>query len=284
MPELGKKTGGKKVTALIPIYGSNRIWAHKVGELTKGCTWVGVPFAGGMSEIGHIKATTILVNDLHRDIINLARVVANEDLREQFVSILSDLPFHPEVLAAAQKECQKTRGITWDYECCFDRAVDYFVACWMGRSTKAGTKSEFKGGLPIRWNGNGGDSNKRYRSAIEALDFWGVTFRRCNFSVTDYTQFLETALEKSDNKMSAIYSDAPWPDDGDCYKHSFTTADQKNLARYLHSFKTARVVVRFGDHALIRMLYKEREWVWHNLDGRTQTNSRKREVLLVRKR
>jgi len=38
-----------KVKALMPWFGSNRLLAHRVGELLEGCSWVGVPFAGSMA-------------------------------------------------------------------------------------------------------------------------------------------------------------------------------------------------------------------------------------------
>ena len=42
-------------------------------RLLDGCEWVGIPFAGGMSEVPHIKAHTVVVNDLHEGIITLGR-------------------------------------------------------------------------------------------------------------------------------------------------------------------------------------------------------------------
>lgn len=52
----------------------------------------------------------------------------------------------------------------------------------------------------------------------------------------------------------------------------------ENLSQYRHS----RVVVRYGDHPLIRELYPEPEWTWHLMDGRNQGNNAVREALIVR--
>lgn len=39
-----------KVRAIAPWFGSNRMGAAAVGRLLEGCRWVGIPFAGSMSE------------------------------------------------------------------------------------------------------------------------------------------------------------------------------------------------------------------------------------------
>lgn len=55
----GRERGvSKRITTLVPWYGSNRTLAENVGAALKGCSWVGVPFAGGMCELGHIEART----------------------------------------------------------------------------------------------------------------------------------------------------------------------------------------------------------------------------------
>lgn len=80
-----------------------------------------------------------------------------------------------------------------------------------------------------------------------------------------------------------IYADSPWPKDGDNYKHGFSEAQQRQMAGRLYQFEQSRVVVRYGDHPLIRELYSERDWEWNLFQGRTQANKSKVEVLLVRK-
>src|SRR5581483_2099678 len=67
-----------KITCLAPWYGSNRMLAAHVGKALDGCSWVGLPFCGGMSEVPHIKARTIVCNDRHRAILNLAAVVRDD--------------------------------------------------------------------------------------------------------------------------------------------------------------------------------------------------------------
>jgi site-specific DNA-adenine methylase len=251
--------------------------AAYVGEELRGCRWVGVPFAGGMSELMEIDASSIVVSDLHRHVINLALTIRDRRHNE-LVRMLRDTPFHPDMLARAQAFCKKNEPRKGADYVDVAAAYWYFVCVWMGRSHKAGTVDEFNGGLSRRWNANGGDSNVRYRSAIRALASWHRLMQRCSFDVLDVFEFLEACL---DAEGHAIYCDPPWPKDGDKYRHAFTVADHRRLAAELGRFRTTRVVVRLGDHPLVRELYPESVWTWRRITSRTQTNSAKAEALIL---
>lgn len=267
------ETAEMTTRALAPWFGAARTIATAVGDELRGCSWVGVPFAGGMSELSQISATTLVVSDKHRHIINLASIVATQ--RRELVTVLRSLPFHPDVLKAAQEFC-KSREPNGMRD--FEAALHYFICVWMGRSHKAGTSDEFNGGLSRRWNSNGGDSNTRYRSALRSLAAWGSIMRRCSFDVMDCFDFIPLC---KDEEGHGVYVDPPWPDDGAKYRHKFTNDDHVRLRDMLARFKAARVVIRYGDHPLIRSLYGDRRWTWRNLEGRTQTNKAKAEVLIL---
>lgn len=263
----------KEVSTLVPWFGSNRTNAAEVGKLFGKLDWCGVPFAGGMSELLHINARGLLVNDLHRDVINLANVIANPEGRAWLVNEADNMPFHPDCLKSAQEFCKtESKFIAPDCE----RALWYFVSCWMGRSAQSGTDDEFSGNCSARFTASGGGSNVRYRSAIKALEEFGKVLREAEFSTLDFRAFLAKC---HDRPKHGIYVDAPWPDDGESYKHKFTEQDQRELASGLKHFEYTRVVVRFGDHPLIRELYAD--WNWHFITGRTQGNNAKAEVLLT---
>jgi len=264
-----------KITALAPWYGSNRMLAPIVGERLKGCRWVGVPFAGGMSELRCIDAPTLLVNDLHKHVINLARCVGSIDIVVELASRLSRTAFHPDQLEVSRRfvyECQRVFD-PYDIEAAFH----YFVCCWMGRSGLAGTDDEFKGGLPIRWTSSGGDSNVRYRSAIKSLVAWSRIMRRCNFTVMDFRDFLGKC---KDQPQHGIYCDAPFPDAGDSYRHKFTEQDHRVLRDTLALYDETLVLIRYRDHPLIRELYPQSRWNWEHLDGRNSANNSTPEVLI----
>jgi DNA adenine methylase len=264
----------REVTALAPWFGANRMLASEVGKLLDGCRWVGVPFAGGMSELEHIDAPTIVVGDLHKQVINLAQVVSHPVHGPELYRRLRRAAFHPDTLSDSQLT-MKTRSEIMQP---VSRAYHYFICCWMGRSAKAGTDGEFSGSLPVRWTSSGGDSNTRFRSATSALLKWRKIMRRCNFVCMDYADLIGNVKDQAGH---AIYLDPPWPDDGDKYKHKFSEADQRKCAEIVSRFENARVVVRYGDHPLIRELYPEPRWTWTEQTSRTQANTAKREVLIT---
>lgn len=251
----------------------------EVGKLMEGCEWVGVPFAGGMCELPHITARTIVANDLHNHVINLARVVADVRLGPKLYRRLRRLAFHPSTLKYAQDRCLQldySRLLKEDE--ILDWAENYFVSVWMGRSAKAGTDGEFKGGLPIRWNAAGGDSCVRYQSAVHSLAEWRKVFRRVNFDCRDAFEFLQKC---KDAKGHGIYCDPPFPDAGEKYKHTFSDFQHEQLAAVMRGFKNARVVMRFYDHYMIRSLYQDDYWTWRHLVGRKASNEESPEVLLT---
>jgi DNA adenine methylase len=262
-----------KITALAPWFGSNRMLGEHVGAELRGCEWVGIPFSGGMAEVPHITARGLLVNDLHRDIINLARCTRDDESRQWLKEQADARVFHPDELAAAQEACKS--GSRFDRQ----RALDYFVAVWMGRSGKAGTDEEFKGNLSARFTASGGGSAKRYRSAVESLEAWGHTLKRCEFSTLDFREFLG---ECHDRPKHGIYCDPPFPGAGEAYRHKFSERDHRDLAKLLNKFQRARVVVRYYADPLVAELYPRDRWTWRELRGRDQANNAgKPEVLLI---
>jgi DNA adenine methylase len=269
-----------KVTALASWFGSNRMLAENVGKALEGRSWVGVPFAGGMSELVHIRANVLLVSDLHRHVINLANCVKHN--RRELTAMLDATMFHPDELAKAQARCRERdcrcepvdgKDLEW--------ASDYFVTSWMSRGGTSGTEGEFDGSMSIRWKSGGGDSAVRFRSAIKALADWEKIAQKCTFVCLDVFDLLDQA-HKRDIPENGLYLDPPFPGPGDGYAHKFTTDQHRKLARRLLDFAATRVVCRFYDVPLIRELYPEPAWQWNHLKGRDQANAEKPEVLLVR--
>ena len=71
----------RSIQTLIPAFGGNRTGSEFVADKLAGCKWVGIPFAGGMSELLHLQAQSIVVNDLHCFVINLARCIQDEQAK-----------------------------------------------------------------------------------------------------------------------------------------------------------------------------------------------------------
>ncbi len=268
-----------RINALAQWFGGNRMLAQSVGRALGRLRWCGVPFAGGCPELPHICTAAGVANDLHRHVINLARVVRDDVLIEQLVLRLETLLFHPDELADAQRRCcdreqlgslRDAPDVAW--------AADYFAACWMGRGGEAGKRGEFDQSLSLRWTSSGGDSAVRFRSAIESLRDWHRALRNWSFTCLDVFEFLANVR---DAEGHGLYVDAPWPDAGDAYRHAFTHKQQTRLAEALARFRRTRVVVRFGDHPLIRELYPSPRWTWLKQTGRNQRNGAIAEVLII---
>lgn len=266
------------IKTLVPWYGSDRMIGKYVGEELAGCSWVGIPFAGGMGVVLHLDARTILVNDMHRWVINLASVIADPDKRRALLNRLKHIPFHPDVLARSQT------FVRYSSSAGIDAAEAYFICAWMGRSGNSGTPSELNGNLAIRWDAGGGDSATRYYNAIRSMVLFGRSMRRCTFEVGDAFDLLATC---KDADGFGIYGDSPFPMVGRKYTFNAGKTDADERAwhtayrNHLERFTKTRCVVRFYDHPLIRELYSTDRWTWRFLSGRDQHNSDKSEVLLI---
>lgn len=290
MPEPAAST--LSIGALAPWYGSNRIAPEAVGIALGRLDWCGVPFAGGCCEIPWIRTRAGVGNDLHRHLINLARVAADQDLAEQVAHRVSGMLFHPDELRMAQRRCSAREtppraglfagpasGPACDTAPSVEWATDYFVCCWMGRSAIAGTPSEFRSAISTRWTSSGGDSARRFRSAAESLRAWHRMLTGWSFMTLDAFDFLSFCRDEAGH---GVYADAPWPDAGDGYTHHFTAEQQRRLAARLATFERARVVIRYGDHPLIRELYADRaRWDWTESTTRGQAGNEVAEVLIT---
>ena len=270
----------------LPWYGANTANAEHAGELLDGCAFVCIPFAGGLCEVPCIAARQIVVNDKHRELINLAQCVAAPRLRRPLLQTLRWTPAHPDSLKAAQDYLRKVNSgeptgyVETDDDRKLNRAFAYFVSQWLNRSGKAGTKSELGGSMPTRRNANGGGTAQRYWSAVRSLAEWGRVLQRCDFQCLDWLQFLDEFGQ--DAAGHGVYVDPPWPGAGDQYLHTFNAADHQRLADRLSTYEHARIVVRYGDTPEISELYDRPGWQQHVITGRNQHNGATRELYIVR--
>ncbi len=275
-----------KITTLAPWYGSNRTLAATVGLQLGQLAWCGVPFCGGCPELPHIRTRGGVASDLHRHIINLARCIADVDLKAELVDRLDGLLFHPDELRAAQRRCIERVAVSplfgqramCNGEADPKWAADYFVCSWMGLGGHAGKRTEFGQGLSLRYTSSGGDSARRFRSAIESLEAWHLSLRIWSFDCVDAFAMLDRVVDQAGH---GLYIDAPWPEAGDEYEHEFRGARHDRLAERLGEFEHARVVIRYGDHPLIRDLYPASQWTWVEQQSRSQTNGTVAEVLIL---
>lgn len=278
------------IEALTNWFGANRKNAPEVGRRLAGCKWVGVPFAGGCCELPFIKCRSGLAADMHRHLINLARVVADADMKAELAERLDSVLYHPDELTGAQERLrtladtsERSPGLFAPKIIANDKpsvgwARDYFIASWMGRGGNMGKAGELTQGISFRWNANGGDSCRRFRSAVESLNWWCASFKNWNFVVLDCFDFLK---QTNDGPGHGIYCDPPWVEVGKVYIHKFTEADHRKLALGLAEFHQTKVVVRYGDHPLIRELYPDHKWEIIEQNSKDQANGDVDELLMV---
>lgn len=290
-----------KINRLAPWFGADTAVCGRVAELLRGQTHVTIPFGGGMAAAAVIQARSGVINDLHRHVINLARVVRDDGRRTDLIARLRGMLFHPDELFSAQRYCKQIEEaqelrytlssggpslfgapppvdaaivdeVQW--------AAAYFVCSWMGRGGHAGKASEFTQGLAVRFTATGGDSAVRFQSAVDSLEAWGAALRRWQFMCEDALELLTRVRDEPDY---GVYVDAPWPDAGNEYRHRCNERQQRFLAQILGRFTCANVIVRFGLHPLIRELYPESRWRWELMTSRDQVNGAVCEALLVRR-
>jgi hypothetical protein len=283
-----------KVTALNQWYGSARMAApEEIGRELDGCSHVTIPCGGGLCEVPFITARSLLIGDLHRHMINLARVVKTPNLQPALFRALKRTLFHPDELKDAQGRCRRREELFDDPDSLYaetgrderfeegpnlEWAIDYFVCSWMGQGGRAGTRKEFEGSFSFRRNANGGGSSRRFHSMIESLVAWRRCLKRSEFVVEDLFELIKGV---KDEEGLGLYLDTPWVDDGDDYKFPFTESDHRRVAREVSRFKQARIVIRYGDHPLVRELYPAFRFNVIDRSSRTQANKDKREVLIL---
>lgn len=272
---------------LVPWFGSCANGAPKVGRQLGPLVWCGVPFAGGMPELPHINTRAGVANDLHRHVINLARVVRRQSHALEIR--LRDRVFHPDELELAQRRCrdrqesarsglfgQDAKRAPDDPD--VDWAADYFVSCWMGRGGNAGKITEFGQSLSTRWSSSGGSSARRFQSAIDSLRGWADALATWEFTTIDAIDFIGSV---EDTEGHGLYLDPPWPDVGEEYAHRVSRRFHESVRASLERFRDVRIVVRYGVHPLIEALYPRDRWTWIESKSINQKGNEVREVLIV---
>lgn len=273
-----------KVNAIAPWFGGKRTMAPLiVTELGKHGQYF-EPFCGSMAVLfAKEPSQKETVNDLHGDLINLARVLQSTTAAEMLYSRLQSALFCEDLVDCARtflcnedNRAYLSERLENPYvdECCIDHAYWYFVASWMGRNGTAGTaRVDYQ--IAVRWTKNGGSPTVRWRNAVESIPAWHarlsnvVILRRDAFRIIDRFE---------DVKETAIYVDPPYhgstrgkikDGSGGKYLHEFSHespmfgSDHKRLADILNAYKHARIVVSYYDCPEIRRLYAGWTFVEH---------------------
>lgn len=206
--------------------------------------------------------------------------VASPVTRPQLYACVEHMPWHPDVLEHAQRRCA---AWNWhgDLRADVQAAKWYFIACWMSRQGFCGTDQEFEQRFSKRYGLSGGSSLKRYNSAVADLTAWGDALRKCEFDCIDAFKFIARCR---DEPGVGIYVDSPWPDVDTNYTYTFARPDYTRLATALSLFELATIVIRYGDHPLIRDLYRESDgWKIEEYNARPMRGRPSTELLISKR-
>lgn len=276
-----------KIKAIAPWFGGKRTMAPLIVEQLGKHGQYFEPFCGSMAVLfAKEPSQKETVNDLHGDLINLARVLANPTSAERLYETLQHCLFCEALLDDARSYLASTavpNNPSADEIACFAvpptshvlRAYWYFITSWFGRNGTAGTaRVDYQ--IAVRWTKGGGSPTVRWRNALESLPWWHnrlrnvVILRRNAFDILDRFE---------DVKETAIYVDPPYHGNsrsgnqkngsGGTYLHEFRHADSifgddhKRLAEMLRKYRKARIVVSYYDCQEIRALYDGWTFISH---------------------
>lgn len=289
-----------KIKAIAPWFGGKRTMAPDIVRLLGKHTQYFEPFCGSMAVLfAKEPSRQETVNDLHADVINLARVLQIGAVAEALYDRLQRTLFCESLL----EDAEAYLGDDWLLDgdsCDLERAYWYFLACWMARNGVAGTAAtDYQ--LAVRWTAGGGSPTIRFRSATESLPAW---HRRLQNVVILNRDAFDIIPKFDDAEGVVIYADPPYPaesrSDGSGpgghkgeYRHEFTHDglygnDHERLHKMLSACKQARVVVSSYDCPRIRSLYagwifldKTRAKNLHSQNGRGARKKEAPEVLIV---
>lgn len=276
-----------KIKALAPWFGGKRNLAPRIVELLGPHRVYWEPFCGSMAVL-MVKPSCVMetVNDLHGDLINLARVIQDPRLGPQLYRRLRRTLMHEQLFNEAAERYRKRGYYAVNEMLDVDRAYDYFLCAWLGRNGVAGIRS-YNQGFCVRYTANGGHAAKRFKSVIISIPAW----RRRLANVTILQRDAFKLLERIDDKQgTALYIDPPYIKKGAKYIHDFEDADHERLATSLNKFTKSRIVISYYDHPKLQQLYPK--WCRHevvitkSLNNQNRRNNKNkgvkvREVLLV---
>lgn len=240
------------ITAIAPWFGGKRNLAPAIIQELGPHRSYWEPFCGSMAVLlAKPVASMETVNDLHGDLVNLARVVQREDLAIDLYGRLARTLMHEELMHAAASRCRSRGNAPACEEPDTDRAYDYMLCAWMGRNGVAGTQS-YNQGFCVRYTQNGGHSAKRWVSAVESIPAWHQRLRAVTILNRDGFRLIER-IEDSPNTV--VYCDPPYVEKGAKYVHDFACGDHERLATLLQRFRRARVIVSYYEHESLLSLY-----------------------------
>lgn len=243
-----------KVTAIAPWAGCKRNLAERLHQVFGPHDLYCAPFCGGLGEfLTKPVARVEILNDLHGDITNLAKVIADRKLGPLLYRRLRRVLFCQQIHEEAQ-QALKTETDP------LERAYLYFIKAWMSWGGVAGTK---RGSckMSIRYTPNGGHQAVRFFNAVKSIPAWRRRLTHATILNMDGFKLLPRI---DDAPGTLIYCDPPYIVNSVAYEHDFAPEDHARLSQALRQFKRARVVVSYYEHPALADLYPG--WTVHRIE------------------
>lgn len=241
------------IGALAPWFGAKRTLAAKIVAALGPHRAYWEPFCGSMAVLlAKSQCSMETVNDLHGDLINLARVVQHDTLGPRLYRQLRRTLMHEAFMHEAAERWKERGNVPAGHEPDVDRAADFFLSSWMGRNGVSGTQS-YNQGFSARYTKNGGHAATRFCSAVDSIPSWRRRLRGVTILNRDGFDII---AKIEDEPGVAMYVDPPYVKKGAKYVHDFESEDHHRLADALGRFRRTRVVVSCYDDPLVRELYR----------------------------
>ncbi len=276
-----------KYKSIVPYFGGKRMMAPDIiaalGFGERKITTYCEPCCGGLGVFLQTPAVrNPILNDLHGDLMNLARVIQHKDTATELYEYLQRVVVCEATLRDAQASM---RGPTRMNH--VEQAYWYFIASWMGRNGVAGTAvREYK--LAVRFTASGGSPAVRWKNAVVSIPAWHEKLQWATLLDRDIFGVL---AKLRDEPETAIYVDPPYLPEtrgnssSGRYKHDFTDEDHTRLRDALRRFERARVVVSYYDHPRVREMYDGWKFSDHsrqkNLSNASGKPSKAPELLII---
>jgi DNA adenine methylase len=191
------------------------------------------------------------VNDLHGELINLARAIQITDSAALVYESVQRTLLHETLMRECAERVRSRDGAPAGDAPDVQRAIDYFVCSWMGKGGVAGSKS-YRMGVCARYTKNGGHGARRFVSAVESIPDWHERLRPVTILSRDGIELCEKI---EDGAGVVLYADPPYLAKGAEYLHDFDWLAHRSLAKALRRFQKTRVVVSYYDHPDLAQMY-----------------------------
>lgn len=237
------------IRALAPWYGCKRTLAPAIVKQLGRHRVYWEPFCGSMSVLFTKDVVAYeTVNDLHGNLVNLARVVQYEETALELYGMVQRTLFTEDMVVQAREWLSLPQKHFYRNT---ERAYWYMVFSWMGLNGVSGTPLSSTGTFAVRYT-QGGNGPTRWRSVAESIPDWHRRLQKVQILNRDAFEIIPRI---EDVDATALYVDPPYLEKSSSYVHDLNPGEHTELARLLRSFKKARVVVSYYDHPALAELY-----------------------------